>query len=144
MTQLRLVLASDGSPGALAAARWIRDHCAHESVVYVVTVAEGVVEVDAPTFSALPEYAESMDNAAESRARQAIAATARVLDGFPVHPTILNGSGVGDTLLRFLETVPADALVVGRRGSSWVRQMTMGSVSQFLAQRSPVPLWIIP
>ncbi|MCY0897591.1 MAG: universal stress protein [Firmicutes bacterium] len=141
---LHLVLASDGSTGALSAAQWIRDHCAKDTLIHVVTVTHAPVDVGAPTFTAMPDYAGGLDAAAQETADQRLEPTLRVLDGFSVDSAVLSGRGIGPTLLSYVDTISADAIVVGRRGTSLVEHMVMGSVSQFLAHRAPIPVWIIP
>ena len=54
---------------------------------------------------------------------------------------------IGDpvnVLLRVVDEVGADVLVVGRRGSSLVERLMLGSVADRLAHEAPCPVLIVP
>jgi nucleotide-binding universal stress UspA family protein len=54
---------------------------------------------------------------------------------------------IGDpasVILRIAENLDADLLVAGRRGSSLVERLMLGSVADRLAHEAPVPVLIVP
>jgi nucleotide-binding universal stress UspA family protein len=67
------------------------------------------------------------------------------LDAAPVRSRrlFLDGPAV-EVLLRVVEEVGGDLLVVGRKGSGGGAELVLGSVSHQLAERAPCPVLIIP
>lgn len=144
-TPLNIVLASDGSVGAIAAAQWINQHFDPKTTkVTVVNVTQVVTPlfIDATmteTYSVIMQ--EARDNAVKS-AKSAIARTVGPLSEFPIDEVILNGPPV-ESLLEFLEARRPDLVVMGRRGHSLLQSMVLGSVSFGLLQRASVPILVI-
>ncbi|MGC8487488.1 MAG: universal stress protein [Clostridia bacterium] len=134
---IRVTLASDGSPDALAAADWISERLAPWAVsCTVLTVVERGWDSDST--SERPGLDVDQEWALPAARR-----TALRLNGIPVTIRILHGDAVRE-VLRDLRDNPADLLVVGHRGLRGVGGLVMGSVSQALVHYAPVPVLVIP
>ncbi|PSR23517.1 MAG: hypothetical protein C7B45_02975 [Sulfobacillus acidophilus] len=141
---MTLLLASDGSEGALKAARWIMEHFGPEHwQVTVASVSRTPTVMGSPTFATLPSYADTIEDAAVQEARQACEQTMTVLEGWHVDCTVLTGPSIADALIGYVRSHPVDAIVVGRRSHSLSRHL-LGSISSELASHSPIPVWVIP
>lgn len=143
MNALRLLMATDGSDGALHAAQWIVEHFDIRSAkLTVVAVIPTSIDMGSPTFSTVPAYAASLDDASHHRAMQACHKTVALADALEPDAHILQGNTIAGTILAFVDDHPVDAIVVGRRRSA-IGHM-LGSVSQELVNQSPVPVWVVP
>ncbi len=143
MVGLRLLIATDGSPGALRAVQWIASHCdAQATEVVLVSVVRTPVEIDPPAFTPIPGYSASIDDAVQKEARDSLKASIDSLGDFHPETFVVDGRDVPDALLAFADNHHIDVLVVGRRSHA-VSQL-MGSVSGRLAHQSPIPVWVIP
>lgn len=60
--------------------------------------------------------------------------------GLPVELRPLAGDAVEEVLLRAVTTGEADALAVGAHGHGRIVELVLGSTSEYLARRAPVPL----
>jgi len=140
--RMTLLMASDGSPGALRAAEWIARHFAPAQVVLTIVV---VREQYSPKFNSLyPMYTPTEDDVnTEQWALDTVTETAARLGEFRPTPKIRVGDPVREILAEVRETVP-DLLVVGHRGLRGLEGMVMGSVAKSLVQHSPVPVLVIP
>lgn len=141
---LRLLLASDGSPGSLRAADWISTKFSPNDLqLRVASVSRHPVDVGSPVIAALPDYAGSLEDPALQEAQEACHRTQEHLRAFPGPAVILSGQTIVTALLNYAADHPFDALVAGRRSQAGVARL-LGSISSELAAHSPIPVWIIP
>lgn len=143
MTKFSIVLASDGSEGALHAARWLAHHFETEDLQHltVLSVGHHPAVMGSATFNQMPAYAMAMEEAADEDAKQAAKTTMTVLQKFSPEGTVISGGAVVPAIVSYLHDHPADALVVGKSGHS-IKNL-LGSVSGGLANQSPIPVWVI-
>lgn len=145
MQHIRLVLASDGSDGALRAAGWIDQHfLSHEAQVTVLTVSHNPVVVSSPSFSSMPAYGMAMEDAASERAKEAAKKTLHAFGNIQANAVVIGGKSIVPAICDWITQNPCDAIVIGRRGHSVVHNFLVGSVASGLIDHSPVPVWLIP
>lgn len=124
MKPLSLLVASDGSDGALHAAEWLTSHFDAETVtITVVTVSRSPVDMGSPTFSTVPAYSKPLTEAAEQEAVEANRKTAQILKSFHPSTRVIVGPTIGDALAAFSLKHHIDAIVVGRRNHSLARHV---------------------
>lgn len=144
MKMLHVLLASDGSDGAIRAADWIADHFDPDSIrITVASASRSPIDMGSPTFSPLPDYASSLDEVAHQDAVQACRLTQDKLSRFQSEGIVIGSGTIVDAIVAYLADHPVDAIVAGRRSHSLSRAI-LGSVSKELTDRSPVPVWIVP
>lgn len=144
MQTLSLLLASDGSDGALRAAQWVAERFTREDVrITVATASRSIIDVGSPVFAAVPAYAEPLEDAAAETARQACKKTEQALGEFDIKGVVLEGRTIAGALIAYAEERGFDAIVAGRRGHS-LTHVLLGSISSELTHRSSVPVWVIP
>lgn len=149
MTSMHLLLATDGSPSALAAATWITEHW--EPAAVRVTVIAVQHETPPPLLDAAsvasPDTYQTLMSEAHERARhradRALAETVQRLPGFSVETALVAGAPV-DSIVAYIEQHPVDLAVMGRRGLGPLQSLVIGSVSLGVMQRVPVPVLICP
>lgn len=143
MTKFSLVMASDGSEGALKAAHWLAHHFDTEDIqrLTVLSVGHHPAVMGSATFNQMPAYAMAMEEAADEDAKQATTVTMEVLKKFSTQGTVISGGSVVPAIVSYLHDHPADALVVGKSGHS-IKNL-LGSVSGGLVNQSPIPVWVI-
>jgi nucleotide-binding universal stress UspA family protein len=133
---MRVLLASDGSPGAIGAARWLRDFPLPEKCsVLILTVVTMPIATTLP--HGLGESLRDAGRVAAERTRRALgdragAAEIRVTEG-----------DAREEILRVADEWDADLVVVGARGLGRIRGFLLGSVSQAVARDYPGPVLVI-
>ena len=139
---LKILLPIDGSEAALDAVRHALDMVAaglHASFVLVnvqepATLYELVVARDAPT---LERVADGAGRHALEPAEALIKVT-----GTPYESEVVTGDPVAE-LVDAAERYGCEAVVMGARGVGAVRSALIGSVSQSLLHRLPLPITIV-
>lgn len=140
----KILAAVDGSPqsnhGAQMAIEIARASGASVTLVTVVRPPEGWWGL-----TGSPPTPQAMADAVVSGRREILDATLAGLstDGIVVETVEDVGDPAG-TILALCESLPADLLVVGRRGAGLVERMMMGSVSDRIAHEAPCPVLIVP
>jgi nucleotide-binding universal stress UspA family protein len=147
-----IVLATDGSAGALAAARWGDRYFASQDPVIRVVSVIGVSSFDAdiPVRGFIMDdrwlESEALRDAwhrAQSRADEAIQKTVGQLTHCPtVHAAQLEGTSPAKAILEHARHHHADMIVVGRRGHSRIGTL-LGSVSFAIVHESPIPVTVV-
>ena len=136
---LRVLLATDGSPDARAAAEWLaRLPLASGSTILVVSVV--AIPPSPITFPGLEELKRSL--LAEGR-RVCDEAADVLRPRWPaVEPSVIDGDP-REQILRAAETWKPDLAVLGRRGLGGLERMLLGSVSLAAARHLPCPVFIM-
>ena len=57
---------------------------------------------------------------------------------------VITGSDVVESLTSFIQTIPADLVIMGTHGQGLAENLFLGSVSQGILEKSPCPTLIIP
>jgi nucleotide-binding universal stress UspA family protein len=135
---MRVLLATDGSSDAKAAAQWL-DHLPlpADREVLVVTV------INTPLMPAVPEVAGELhsaliaearrlaDDSAADLVRPGSSATGRVVEGDP-----------RDEIVAAAKSWGADLIVLGARGLGMIKEFLLGSVSLGVARHAPCPVLV--
>jgi nucleotide-binding universal stress UspA family protein len=144
----RILIGTDGSEGALAAARRALDLLTPDATVHLVCVAEVATSMDAgsdpeseagiaPPREFDPARARAIDDAT-----MALERTASALRGAAVETYVGEGDP-GPVLCERAETLGADIMVVGSRGRGAIRRVLLGSVSTYLVHNAPCPVLVV-
>lgn len=136
----RIVVASDGSEGALAALRWAADEAerwdADVVAVHAWEFTPLVVATEAPID--LAELRQGADTALDDQVRAAFGdredrVVRKVVEDLPAS-AILDAAKESD----------ADLIVIGSRGRGGLKGMLLGSVSQKVVHHAGCPVVVIP
>ena len=141
---MRLLLATDGSPFSLEAARSVaRRPWPAGTRIRVVSVAQTVRPLANPW--AIPSGDEARLNRATRRAAQDAVKTARgQLEGAPL--ALSSAVLTGDPRSRLIEACrdwQADLVVVGSHGRHGLDRLLLGSVSEAIAAHAPCSVEVI-
>jgi len=141
---MRLLLATDGSPFSLEAARSVaRRPWPAGTRVRVVSVAQPVRPLANPW--AIPSRDEARLNRATRRAAQDAVKTARgLIEGAPL--ALSSAVLTGDPRSRLIEACrdwQADLVVVGSHGRHGLDRLLLGSVSEAIAAHAPCSVEVI-
>jgi nucleotide-binding universal stress UspA family protein len=146
---MRVLIGTDGSADAAAAAKQALTLLAHADAFIVVCVIEtpGIVSAGSESgFAGGIASPEDIDIAwaeANREATEAIEHTVAALEGaVAVEPKIQIGSA-GDALCRLADELTADVVVVGSRGRGAIRRALMGSVSTHVVNNCPKPVLVV-
>lgn len=143
----QVLVGTDGSEDALAAARRALDLLTSDATVHLVCVAEVAATVDAVA----PEFAEGFARPHEfdpararaiEDARTALERTASAL-GTAAIETYIDGGDPGPVLCERAKALGADVMVVGSRGRGAIRRVLLGSVSTYLVHNAPCPVLVV-
>ncbi|NMP24558.1 universal stress protein [Sulfobacillus harzensis] len=149
MKTMSILLATDGSPEALAAAEWLdRWNVPERTEVTVVTVitppstawaGAGGYVLDAGIYE--KTYQEILDEE-KSEGHEILAKTAKeIIHCRVVREEVLMGQPAR-AIVEYAKTHHIDLIIMGRRGHSALGNL-MGSVSFGVLQRSSVPVTIV-
>lgn len=142
------VVAIDGSPDSLAAARWFAAIKAGSGVrTRLVAVAERPRYPSAAPRSVRPMLLAAIDDILRERTEEmekVLASLASELAGSnePTERAVLVGDAGGAIVSTAMAT-GADLVVVGARGVGRFQRLLLGSVSERVAQTAPCPVLIV-
>jgi nucleotide-binding universal stress UspA family protein len=136
---MRVLLATDGSTDAQAAAAWLADFPLPPDATVRVTTVAGVTpaSLDIPTVRDFQASLRQEARAVADRTCARLAGRVRTLEAH-----VLEGDA-RETLVRAAEEWPADLVVVGARGLSVMAGLVLGSVSLAVARHAPCPVLVV-
>jgi len=147
---MRVLLGTDGSDDAIAAASRALGLLAPADEVIVVCIVEPPSVATAGLESgfaggvAAPELVEEAWAAARTDAAAMLERTVAALQDTPGTITSLAEAGSpGATLCRLAEQHHADVVVVGSRGRGAIKRALLGSVSTHVVNHSPSPVLVL-
>lgn len=135
----RILIATDGSPGATNALRAGLELARDTGASVLVVAARYALPAWGDTYYAAALAAERdelqsvLEEALARAAEYRVAAEAELLTGEPV-----------DEILRSADERGAELVVVGSRGLGRIRSTLLGSVSRELVARAHVPVLVVP
>lgn len=139
---LKILLAADGSEGALAAARHVvrlGKECSAVAVC-VTYVQEPILNIELmlmPTEDVLDRWTKKSGRVATARA------CALLDDARVPHRVEITSGEPAPTIIELATSRGLDLIVMGARGLGAVKGLLLGSVSMKVAQLSPIPVTIV-
>ena len=143
-----VVIGTDGSDDALAAARQARDVLTPDATFHLVSVAETPAVVGAGMESgftggiATPEEVDAAWTAVTDEATSALTRTAGALGAANVEQHVERGDP-GSVLCQRAKALGATVVVVGSRGRGAIRRALLGSVSTYVVHNAPCPVLVV-
>ncbi len=141
-----VLLATDGSHFAIAAARRGLPLLAPDSEVTVITVvprippARGMAEPAIDSGLVYPRTAEA-EHAAVARGRADVDAT---VDGLGIEAAVRVEQGdPGETICEVADRERFEVVLVGSHGAGFLKRALLGSVSRYVAQHAPCPVLVV-
>jgi nucleotide-binding universal stress UspA family protein len=144
----RILIGTDGSDDALAAAGQALRVLAAEPTIHLICVAEAPAIATAGMESgfaggiATPEEIDTAWLGAVSEAEAALARTAEALPGAKVEQSVVQGDP-GVVLCEQADALGADVVVVGSRGRGALKRALLGSVSTYVVHNAPCPVLVV-
>jgi len=149
MTEVHILIATDGSTPSLDAARLVRD-LLNPAALARVTIVAVVQPLEETTFytpyggSLSPGAWDEMTAQAERAARDTLERTAEEVGmAVPVDLLIRRGAPVTE-IVRAAEEVGATLIALGSRGRGEARAVLLGSVSERVLHTAHCPVLIVP
>ena len=145
---MHVLIGTDGSDDALAAARRAADVLPSDARFHLVCVAEPPAMVTAGTESgfaggmATPQEVDAAWRGAVGDAEAALARTTSALDLPDVGTSVERGTP-GVALCQLAAELGADVVVVGSRGRGAIRRALLGSVSSYVVHNAPCAVLVV-
>jgi nucleotide-binding universal stress UspA family protein len=145
---VRVLIGTDGSDDALAAARRAVDVLASGATIHLVCVAEPPAMLSAGMESgfaggiATPQEVDDAWADAIGEATAALERTAGAVGLTRVEKHVDRGTP-GAVLCERAEALSADVVVVGSRGRGAIRRVLLGSVSTYVVHNAPCPVLVV-
>jgi len=139
---LKILLAADGSEGALAAARHVvrlAKECSAVDVC-VTYVQEPILNIELMLMPA----DDVLDRWTQKSGRVATAGVCALLDDARVlHRVEITSGEPAPAVIELATSQGSDLIVMGARGLGALKGLLLGSVSMKVAQHSPIPVTIV-
>jgi len=134
----RILLPTDGSDASLAATAHAGSLARTAgATVHVVSVADSRNRFESPSSGLAPEAWR------EAESERAAAAIEKTIEGLPTDVetdrTVVTGIPQ-DEIINLVEKTAADVVVMGTHGRSGIDRYLIGSVTERVVRRSPVPV----
>ncbi len=147
---MHILLATDGSEQALAAARFIHTLVNPAALERVTVIAVIRPITSAPFFGEVGmaglsgEAWESINEAADASAKSAVQKTVEALAGAaPRVETVIRSGSPPDEIVDAAKELGADMIAIGSRGWGEVRSVLLGSVSERVTHLAHCPVLIV-
>lgn len=149
-TRMHILVATDGSEQAIAAARFVR-RLVNPATVGRVTVMAAIRPITSTAYFGdvamvgIPQDAwESMNEAAQAGARATVQKTVEALaDVVPDIETLVRTGSPAEEVVDAAKQLEADLIVIGSRGWGEVRAVLLGSVSERVLHLAHCPVLIV-
>lgn len=149
---MHVLIATDGSPAAQEAARWVGEHIPGLEKVTIVTLYHVPVPLRDVTVQEWERLLQLAREEAEEAARQAEEAVheawQRRSPGHPLEVELVvrpaGGREVPDEIAELAVERHADLIAMGSRGLGGFKGLLLGSVSRGVLHRSRVPVLVVP
>lgn len=149
-TGLHILIATDGSAQAIAAAQFARTLVNPQALARITVlvvkrpVASMMYTGDITTGYIPQETWDALTDAAQKTAQDSLTATVAALDGMatPIETAIREGSAA-DEIVHAAEELGAGLIVIGSRGWGEVRSVLLGSVSERVLHLAHCPVLIV-
>jgi nucleotide-binding universal stress UspA family protein len=151
-TAPHILLATDGSEHALAAARFLRSHVAPRSI-HRITILAVVRPLNTAPFLAAaamggaaisPKAWDELNASAEAAARKAVEEAANEIGDLAMRTeTLIRTGSPADEIVHAAEELGATVIVVGSRGWGRVRSVLLGSVSERVLHAAHCPVLVV-
>lgn len=146
---MKVLLGTDGSDDAVAAARQALTVLGEAETIFVVCIIESPAIEAAGMESGMAggvASAEEIDAAwvaVKAAASDALERTAAALSGPATIVQLTEEGGPGPALCSIAEQRGVDVVVVGSRGRGAIRRALMGSVSTHVVNNAPCPVLVV-
>ncbi|MCA1668649.1 MAG: universal stress protein [Thermomicrobia bacterium] len=148
-----IMIATDGSERALAAARYLRTFFTPRSV-HRITVLAVVRPLGSAPFITVTAAAgapvlsreswDALDRSAKSAAERAIGEVVAVVSDLAMRvETMIRSGSPADEIVHTAETIGANLIVLGSRGHGEMRSVLLGSVSERVLHHAHCPVLIV-
>jgi nucleotide-binding universal stress UspA family protein len=144
----KILIATDGSDFAIAAAKKARELLTPSASLTVVAVVPPPVLPAAAPLTELepgpiitPEVTEEVDEALTDEARQWLDATVEAVGG-SAECLLLHGDPAAE-ICRVAKEGAFDLVVLGSHGFGFVKRVLLGSVSHYVLQHAPCPVLVV-
>jgi nucleotide-binding universal stress UspA family protein len=148
----RVLIGTDGSDDAVAAARRALDLLTPDATIHLICVAEtpGIVDAGMESgFAGGIASPQEVDAAWAGTMRDATAALQQTVDALgpatgkaPIETSVESGEP-GSVLCDRAKALGADVVVVGSRGRGAIRRVLLGSVSTHVVHNAPCPVLVV-
>jgi len=144
---MKALLATDGTPGAIEAAREVVRLLHPDVVLEVVTV---IRETEDPMDAAggfegplMTEAEAEREHLVDEREGWAVLRSTLDAVGEPAGSEMIEGPDAGRAICKLAGEHGVDLLVVGGSDKGWFRRLLHGSVMEYAAHHSPCPVLIV-
>jgi nucleotide-binding universal stress UspA family protein len=144
----RILIGTDGSDDAVAAARRAAEVLAPDAIIHLVCVAQPPAAVSAGMESgfagglATPEELDTAWTGAMEEAEAALARTATVLGSATVEQSVEQGDPAA-ALCDLAQELGVDVVVIGSRGHGALKRALLGSVSSYVVHNAPCAVLVV-
>jgi nucleotide-binding universal stress UspA family protein len=146
---VKVLIATDGSEGAVAAAQHALRVLAPDASVLVLAVAETPADAAAGLDSGFggditdPEVVEVEWRAGQMRAEDAVRHMVELLGPRAGVESRIEAGDPARAICEVAREARADVVVVGSRGHGFLRRALMGSVSSHVLHHAPCPVLVV-
>jgi nucleotide-binding universal stress UspA family protein len=140
---MKVLLASDGSPNAERAARWLVKLSAEMNVPLTVVVAN--VHDDAPYRLAMRHLTrDDVERALHDQSTRDVASAKAILEEAGLKPEVrLEIGGVAETLVGLAKREHCTMIVMGQKGRTTFANLLMGSIATRVLSLSEMPVTLV-
>lgn len=139
---MKVLLATDGSPGADEAA-WFLSHLVHNEPMEL-TVLYVLQRPDFYEAAGEASWLAASNEASKKRAAEAYSRIVEMFDGANAHLSYVLVEGhAAQAIVQEAQTRQCDLVVMGARGQSPLSRLLLGSISEFVATHAPCSVLVV-